>query len=424
MTFLLVISALTLLDRLNLSIAGKFIQDQYHIGNETMGWILSAFVLGYALFQVPGGWLGDRYGPRTVMTIAIVWWSVLTAATAIAPRLPLVGWFGLAWSFAIVRFLIGMGEGAAFPNANKIVAFWMGKAGRGVGNSMFLAGIGVGGSVTPMFIAWVTKRWGWRASFCACGCAGVLVALGWHLYVTNRPEEHPRVNIAELAEIRANEATLLHGSPSEYGPSVSPPWGKMLSNVSVWGLVLSYFCLGYPSYVYYTWFYLYLVQARGLTVMQGGFWGATPFLAMALLTPLGGWFSDFAVDRLRKQGGRRSAVWLGLACSAALLWLGSSTANNTLAILLLAGAAGFIGFATPSWWATCNDLTRNFSGSLSGLMNMCGNVGGWIAPILTPYLATHFGWRQALHFAALPSLIAGILWFMVSADPNLGKRAS
>ena len=158
--------------------------------------------------------------------------------------------------------------------------------------------------------------------------------------------------------------------------------------------------------------------------MQAGFWGATPFIAMALLAPLGGWFSDFAVDRLGKQRGRRSAVWLGLACSAALLWLGSSTANNTLAILLLASAAGFIGFATASWWATCNDLTRNFSGSLSGLMNMCGNVGGWIAPILTPYLAAHFGWRQALHFAALPTLIAGALWFIVSADQNLEKDAS
>ena len=149
MAFLVIVSALTFLDRLNLSIAGKFIQDEFRLPNQTMGWILSAFVLGYAFFQVPGGWLADRYGPRAVITGAILWWSVFSAATAIAPRLPFAHWFGLAWSFAIVRFLIGLGEGATYPSANKIVSSWMGATQRAIGNSMFLAGIGVGGVVTP-----------------------------------------------------------------------------------------------------------------------------------------------------------------------------------------------------------------------------------------------------------------------------------
>ncbi len=414
---LTLITALTYLDRLNLSIAGKYIQDEFAFSTETMGWVLSAFVLGYALFQVPGGWLGDRLGPRDVLTFAILWWSVFTAATGIAPRLPLAGWFGLAWSFAVVRFLIGLGEAAAFPNANKLVGFWIGASRRGIANSFFVAGVGAGGALTPMLIAWIMQHWGWRVSFYLCAWLGVVAALGWRLYATNRPEQHPRVNPAELELIRSSEA---HALPrSETGSRVRPPWRKMLSRASVLGLFLSYACIGFPAYIYYTWFFIYLVRVRGLTVQQGGLWGSTPFIAIALLAPLGGWFSDRAVLKLGRRRGRQSAVWLGVVCSAALLLTGSHTSDNTLAIILLAGAAGFNLFATATWWATCNDLTRNFSGSLSGLMNMCGNMGGWLSPIVTARIATRLGWTRALDFAALVTLAAGAFWVLVNANQDL-----
>ena len=201
---LTLITALTYLDRLNIGIAGKYIQDEYAFSTQTMGWILSGFVLGYALFQIPGGWAGDRFGPRSVLTFAIVWWSVFTAATAIAPRLPLRDWFGLAGAFIAVRFLIGVGEAATLPNSNKIVAFWMGDAHRGLGNSMFVMGVGVGGALTPILITWLMQSWGWRMSFYICGALGFAVALGWHLYATSRPEEHPRVNATELEIIQAS----------------------------------------------------------------------------------------------------------------------------------------------------------------------------------------------------------------------------
>lgn len=416
---LAVIAALTYLDRLNLSIAGKHIQDEFAFSTETMGWILSAFVLGYALFQVPGGWLGDRFGPRSVLTAAIVFWSVFTAATGVVPALPWAGWFGLAWSFAIVRFLVGIGEGTAFPNTNRMMAFWMAPAERGVGNSLWLLGIGAGGAVTPMFIAWLAESWGWRVSFYVCALVGGLVALAWRFYVTDHPEEHPRVNPAELALIRGETAADAGHGSGESGRRGPTPWGKMFSSVSIWGLVLSYFCIAYPAYIFYTWFFIYLVRVRGLTVTQGGFWGSTPFIAIAVLTPLGGWLSDRAVARFGRRRGRQCAVWLGAACSASLMWAGGHAENNTLAILLLAGAAGFNLFATATWWATCNDLTQHFAGSLSGVMNMFGNLGGWLSPIATAYLATRLGWTQALDFAALVTLAAGLLWVLVNASQPL-----
>jgi ACS family glucarate transporter-like MFS transporter len=273
-----------------------------------------------------------------------------------------------------------------------------------------------------MLIAAIMQRWGWRASFYLCALLGVAAALAWRLYATNRPEEHRRVNAAELELIRSTQPR--DASPAETRTSARPPWRRMFSSISVLGLISSYSCIGFPAYVFYTWFFIYLVRVRGLTVTQGGRWGATPFLAIALLAPLGGWFSDRAVARVGKRRGRQSAVWLGVACSATLLWAGSHTSRNTLAILLLAGAAGFNLFATATWWATANDLTRHFCGSLAGLMNMCGNIGGWLAPIVTARIATRFGWTRALDFAALVTLAAGLLWLLVDADQDLDQPSA
>jgi ACS family glucarate transporter-like MFS transporter len=405
------------IDRASLGIAGKSIQDEFAYSTQTMGWIFSAFSLGYALSQVPWGYAGDRFGPRGVLTVAVIWSSVFTVAMSLVPRLPW-GAFGLVWSFYIVRVLVGVGVAAAPTNVNKVVALWMGPGERGIGSSSAQMGSGLGSAVAPIFIAWSMQRWGWRTSFYLCGALGLAVVFVWHLYATNRPEDHPRVNAAELEIIRpAGLDNVAAGRPRASGRR--PPWGRILTSVSAWGLFLSYACQAYPIYVYYNWFYIYLVRVRGLTLTQGGFWGSTPFIAMTLLAPLGGWVSDRAVRKLGKRNGRRIAVWLGMGCSAALIWAGSHTTNTTAAILLLAAAAGFNFFAVSSFWATSIDLTRNYSGTLSSVMNMCANLGGWLSPILTARIAVSLGWTQALDFAGVMTLASGLLWIFINADDDL-----
>jgi ACS family glucarate transporter-like MFS transporter len=416
---LAVISGTTYIDRLNLGIAGKYIQDQYAFSDQTMGWILSAFVLGYALFQVPSGWAGDRIGPRRMLTFAIVWWSVFTVLTALAPELPLAGWFGVAWSFAIVRFLIGVGESAAYPNSAKIVSFWSPAGSRGVATSVFIAGLGAGGALSPFAITWVMLHWGWRASFFLCGVLGAIVAFVWHLYARDHPEQHPGVNAQELQAIYRDQEEYETPARGEGRPAAKVPWKAMFRSRSVGALVLSYFFIAYPAYIYYTWFFIYLIRVRGLSVAQTGFWGSTPFVAIVLLAPLGGWLSDKLASRLGLRRGRRYALWIGVAFSAAMLPVGGYVTNNTGAILLLAGASGFNLFATTIWWAACNDITPNFSGSLSGLMNMSGNLGGWLSPIITAAIVTRFGWNMAFNFAGLMTLTAGLLWVAVRADERL-----
>ncbi|HEX5410647.1 MAG TPA: MFS transporter [Terriglobia bacterium] len=416
---LAVISGTTYMDRLNLGIAGKYIQDEFAFSNQTMGWILSAFVLGYALFQVPGGWAGDKIGPRRMLTFAIVWWSVFTALTALAPQLPLAGWFSVGWSFAVVRFLIGMGESAAYPNSAKIVSYWSAPGNRGAATSVFIAGLGVGGALSPLGITWVMLHWGWRASFFLCAALGGIVSIAWHLYARDHPEDHPRVNAEELKLINRDEAKGGITVRRNKNSKIAVPWRAIFKSRSAWALVLSYFFIAYPAYIYYTWFFIYLMRVRGLSVAQTGLWGSTPFVAIILLAPVGGWLSDRLVARIGVRGGRRYAIWIGVGLSAIMLPAGGYAANDVLAILLLAGASGFNLFATTIWWAACNDITPNFSGSLSGLMNMSGNLGGWLSPILTAAIFTRFGWNMAFDFAGLMTLAAGLLWVLVRADETL-----
>ncbi len=424
MGWLTLVQMLTYLDRLNLSIAGKYIQDEFFFSTQTMGWIFSAFLLGYAVCQIPGGWLGDRFGARNMLTAAILWWSAFTALTAIAPQLQqslhVAQWLGVAGSLMIVRFLVGVGEAASAPNANKIVSRWMGASHRATGTSFTLLGIGLSGAMTPALIAWMMQRWGWRSSFGICGALGIMVAVAFYWFVTDRPEQNPRVNAAELALIHAGETSEAAGSRVSMEKRKAP-WGKMLSSPSVWALLIGYFCQGYPIYIFHTWFFIYLVRVRGLSISQGGLWGATPYLSIALLAPLGGRFSDYAVRRFGKRRGRQYGVWIGMLASAALLWFGSSAANRWTAIALLAASSGFNLFAAASFWAACIDLTQEFTASLSGLMNTFGNLGGWLSPILTAYIATRFGWQRALGFAAVITLVSAICWIFVDASKEIEK---
>jgi MFS transporter, ACS family, glucarate transporter len=421
MALVTVVNMIPSLGKISLGVTGKYIQQEFRFGNTTMGWILSAFVVGYALFQLPAGVAGDRYGPRKVLTIAMLWYSLCLIAMAIVPQLPMSRLVGLAGLFAIIRFFTGAGEAFASPNSAKVVGSWMSSGKRGFGISFYNLGIGAGGVLTPVLVALTMQHWGWRVSFWLCGLIGVSFAIIWGLYVTDRPEQHPRVNAAELALLHPR-AELVHHRPTRNLATGSPPWRRILSSGSVRFLILSYMCRAYAIIFFDTWFFIYLVGERGLSISHGGEWGSTPYLAILLLSPIGGWFSDIAVRKFGKRRGRQTAAWVGMGCSALLVWIGCNTSNNTIAILLVAGGAGFNMFANITCWATCIDLAPSYAASLSGLMNMCGALTGALAPILTAYISNSFGWEWALDFIAILTFIGGLLWFFVNADDNLEQN--
>ncbi len=411
LAILLGISVVTYIDRVNISVAARQMMPALGLTDVQMGYVFSSFVIGYALFQVPGGWLGDRWGARLVLSLAVVWWSFFTALTAVAATLPTALLLGIIGSLMLVRFLMGAGEAAALPNFNRAVANWMAPGERGLAMGVAIGGIGVGSALTPPLTAWIMVNFGWQTAFYAAGLLGLGVALVWYGYATDRPADHPSVNRAELDVIESGN------EPAGAIPPV--PWRSFARTPTVWWLVLSYTCLGYVAYVYLSWFYLYLVNVRGFGELRGALFASGPFLAMALFCPLGGWATDRLTKASGANRGRRVIGCIGMVLAALCILLGDMIDQPYVAIACLSLGAGWLYFTVGAFWASTVDLSKSHAGTLSGLMNTGANIGGTLSPTLTPWLADHLGWPVALGAAALAAVTGGILWLGVRPGDGL-----
>ena len=408
LALLFFISVVTYIDRVNISVTARQMMPAYGITNQEMGWIFSAFVVGYALFQIPGGWLADRWGARVVLTIALFWWSICTALTAMVATSSLVGLVGLVGALMLVRFCLGMGEAVALPAFNRAVTNWFPADARGFGIGVAIGGIGLGSAVTPPIAAWVMVNWGWQTVFYLASLLGIGMGLLWWLLSRNHPHEHPWVNGEERAVLK-REATP---------PLTAVPWHIFRQTPTVWWLVLSYSCLGYVAYVYLSWFYLYLVNVRGFSVLLGGIYASAPFLAMLVFCPLGGWVTDRLASRYGVTTGRAVAGMAGMVLAGSAIAVGGNLNSPILAIASLSFGAGFLYFTVGAYWASTTDLSKAHAGTLSGLMNTGANIGGAISPSLTPWIAHHWGWPVSLGVAATVAIAGGLMWCKI--DPGKG----
>jgi ACS family glucarate transporter-like MFS transporter len=419
---LVVILAVTALNRLNLSIAGKRIEEEFSFDTITMGKVFSSFLWGYALFQIPWGNICDRVGPRRTLTASIFLFTIGSGVMGFTPTLAASTGISVLLAFQITRFITGVGEAAISSNVTRAIACWFAPRDRGFASGLQVGGLGLGGALTPILIAWTMVYWGWRMAFYICSGLAFLVMVVWHYYSTDWPEDHKGVNAAELNQIHpgSRKGDVVR---RDLAHAKHVPWLKMLSNVSVWGLVLGYLCQGYAFYVYYNWFYLYAVQ-RGLGLLPAAAWTSTPFLSMAVLAPTGGWFSDWVARHSTRRRGRLTAVWLGMGVSAVLLLLGSHLAITAIALPMIALAAGFNMFAATNFWAACIDLAPDYSASLSALMNMLGSLGGVASSIITAYIAVRYSWSRALDLAVLITVCSGLLFSFVNAGRTIEDKAT
>ena len=414
---LLLISIITYIDRVNISVTARQMMPSLGLTDLQMGQIFSAFVLGYALFQVPGGWMGDKWGPRRVLTFAVIWWSIFTAMTAVAPTLPLAHLMGIMGSLMMVRFLIGIGEAAALPNFNRAVANWHPPHERGLGIGITIGGIGIGSALTPPVTAWIMVNYGWQTAFYAAGLLGIVIALLWYWYATDFPRQHPHVNAAEATLIEGKEQTTKVDESSK-----QVPWKTILSTPTVWWLVISYTCLGYVAYIYMSWFYLYLVNVRGFAVLQGAFFASAPFIAMTIFCPLGGWVTDRLVEKYGINWGRASVGGTGMILAALCVIVGANVEGPYMAIAFLSLGAGWLYFTVGPFWSSTTDLSKPYAGTLSGLMNTGANLGGTLSPTLTPWIADSFGWPVALGLAAGIAFIGGLCWVMIKPGNGIARN--
>jgi MFS transporter, ACS family, glucarate transporter len=411
--WLFVLSAVSYLDRVNISIAGGAIADAYHLNNVQLGKVFSAMLVGYALFQTVGGRLADRFGPRRVLAAGVIWWGIFTALTAVVPsRIE-----GALLLFMAVRFLLGAGEAVIYPSANQFIARWIPVRERGIANGWIFAGVGAGAGLTPPLITYMMVHYGWRSSFWVCAAIGFLAGGIWFLVARDTPNEHPRVSASELAAIRSGLTVSKISDRDE--PRALIPWTRVLRSKEVCAVTVSYFCYGYVAWIFFSWFYRYLATVRGLDLKASAFYSMLPFLAMLVCCLLGGAINDRLTRWWSPRLGRCGVAACGIAGAGVFLALGSQVQSARLASIVLAGGAGALYLSQSSFWSVTADIAGTSSGSVSGVMNTGNQIGAALTASLTPWIADRFGWTASFLTAAVLCLVGAACWLAVDPTKTL-----
>lgn len=374
--------------------AAPTIMREFHVDKISMGWAISAFNWSYALFQVPGGWMADRFGPRIVLAAAMAWWSVFTAATGLT--------FNVS-SLATTRFLFGVGEAAAFPAGSRALARWLPVRRRAFGQGFQHSGSRLGAALAPALVVALIAWSGWRPVFFIFGVVGIVWAAVWGRYYRDFPREHPGINAGELA--------ILGTASPRVPPGARPrvPWGLILRSRDLWYLSTIYFCYGWVLWLYLAWFPSYLREARHFTQLGMGL-ASLPLLAATVTNVVGGLVSDRLAHQWNDlRRGRLMVSICGFAIAGIALLPGVLAAGAVAAMVCLTVALAGLELTVSVSWAICIDIGGDFSGSVSSVMNTWGNVGGAVSAVMVGYLATLFGWTSPFLLASALCLFSALL---------------
>jgi len=413
-SLLFLLSAVSYLDRVNMSTAAGTIADTYHLSFVQLGKVFSVMLVGYGLFQTVGGRLADRYGPRLVLTGGVIWWGVFTALTALVPA----NFAGALYLFMTVRFLLGAGEAVIYPSANQFLSRWIPVEERGIANGWIFAGVGAGAGLTQPLIPYLMVHYGWRSPFWVCAVIGLVAGALWFASARDTPAEHPGVSASELARIESG-LTLTTGKATTSTRNGLVPWQRTLRSGEVWALTISYFCYGYVAWVFFSWFFTYLSKVRGLDLRASALYSMLPFLAMVLGCLLGGTVNDRITKLRGPRLGRCGVAAISIAAAGIFIACGSQVHSARLASLVLAGGAGALYLSQSSFWSVTADIAGGSSGSVSGVMNTGNQAGAAITAALTPWIAARFGWTTSFLVAAALCAIGALCWLFVDPSKKL-----
>jgi MFS family permease len=391
------LSVISYLDRVCMSVASPFIRADLGMDEVKMGTVFSVFALFYALFEIPGGWMGDRIGPRKVITRIVLWWSTFTV---------LIGTVNRYWTLLLVQSLFGAGEAGGYPNAAKIFSRWMPRSERGLSTGMmWMFGRG-GGAFAPALVVILLNHMRWRSVFAVFGVIGIAWATFFWLWFRDHPEEMKGVNAAEVELIQRGRVAR------DQIDHANVPWGRLLRSGNLWTIMWMYFTFSYGWYFYITWMPTYL-KSRGVSMSYGGM----PLLFGAVGSVLGGLLTDYVV---RKTGNLKNRRYIGFAgfFLGSIAMATSVTIDNPMESLVVISMASFFGDLTlASCWAVCMDVGHELAGTVSGSMNMWGNLAGFVAPTVTGYLLKHFGsWNIPIVVSSVIFFIGALLWLRI--DPT------
>ena len=416
LAMLLGFSFVSYVERVNISIAAELMMPGLSLSNTEMGQIFSSFLVGYAIFQIPLGALGDTVGPRLTLTLAALLWGITTVLTGFIPGTVVRGATGVFLSLWILRFLLGSAEAATYPVAARSVRNWMPAHQRAMGNSVMLTGSPLATAATAPLVSWLMVRFGWRESFYITSAFAFLIAIVWYWYSTDHPDNHPHVNPSELALIK-NDG----GMTPEHSTTPVRVW-KLMADRNVLFLSLSYVCEGYVLFIYVFWLYIYLVDVRGFSILKGGFVTSLPWLTAVALTPIGGIVCDRLSARKGRLAGARTVIMTGYGLTGIMLFIAAGSSNRTLAVATICLSVGFLMSCEPSFWSTAVYLGGENAGAISGLMNSAAIVGGIVSTSLMPILVKHFGWLVALSSGAAMAIVCTLLWLTLGRESGPDKR--
>jgi MFS transporter, ACS family, glucarate transporter len=397
LTLLSLLFVITYLDRVCISVAGPRMQADLHIGALGWGWVTGVFAFAYAVFEIPSGAIGDRIGSRRVLTRIVLWWSAFTTLTgAVTGYYPLLA----------TRFLFGMGEAGAFPNAAVAVARWFPVPERGRAFGIVLTASQLGGAFAPLLVVPIQAHYGWRASFYVFGILGVAWSILWYWWFRDSPREQPGVSQVELDETSGLIPKAEH----------SLPWSIALRSGNLWAVMSVAACYVYAYFFFQSWFHTYLVKGRGYSESEL-LLSTLPFLVGACANCGGGIASNALVRRLGLKWGRRSIGLAGLGVATLSTVAVLVTQHRLLALIFLSLIYGGITFQQPAVFAVCLDIGGKYAGAVTGAMNTAAQVGSLLSSVLFGYLVNRYGNYDAPFIPmAILLFVSTLLWLKI--DPT------
>lgn len=395
------------IDRLNLSAAATPIVKEFHLGPAALGLLFSAFTGAYVVAQLPGGWLVDRIGAKKVLAACVVWWSGFTALT---------GASGSYAALALTRIGLGVGEGPSFPASFRLVYNWTSRQERARGTAIVVSGIRIGAALALPLVVWIISFGGWRLAFFLTGALGIVWLALWLALVKDRPHDSRFVGPAELAHIEGDE-------PPDRSRSAPVPWRRVFRQPNAIWLPAANFCSVYVDYIFLTWFPVYLVQARHFSLQQMGVFGGMPLIGAVI----GMWLGGFLSDHLGRRTGdfhraRKTLSVAGLGLAAGFLLVAFFVPNPVLTVLLASLGLLCNDTALPLFVATATETEPGAPGTMVGILNTGGNIGGFLAPIVIGLVVQDLhSFSVAMSTGAGASLLGAVIWLAVRR-PGSGSR--
>ncbi|HEX7988228.1 MAG TPA: MFS transporter [Duganella sp.] len=417
LAMLFAITTINYADRATISIAGPEIKKELGLSAVQMGFVFSAFAWSYVLAQIPGGWLLDRFGSRITYFFSIFLWSLFTLFTGAA------GFFTGAAAVVVLfglRMLVGLAEAPSFPGNSRIASAWFPTNERGLAAAIFNSAQYFATVLFAPIMGWLVHTHGWHSVFYVMGGLGILMSFIW-LKTIYGPREHPRVNASELHYIQQGGALVdLEQRGGAGRPAQVDTFAcikELLSNRMLLGVYIGQYCITTLTYFFLTWFPVYLVQERHMTILKAGFVASLPAVAGFLGGIVGGWMSD----RLAKAGyslsvSRKVPIVIGMVLSMSMIACNYVDADTlVVAVMSLAFFGKGIG---ALGWAVVSDTSPKEAGGLSGaLFNTFGNTAGITTPIVIGYIVQNTGsFSGALLFVGANAALAVACYLFVVGD--------